>query len=167
MKLLKTYQNNSGENLSNTTFSIRKSVAGFTLIEILVVTAILTTIAGFGMFMGMESYRNYLVNSERDLIAGLLAKTRNDSVNNVNQAPHGLRIDSASYTLFEGDDYSDDPASYEVIGGNAGIDITPSTPFDVIFEQLSGNTTFNGDIDLSFSGRTVRISVNNQGRIDW
>lgn len=139
--------------------------AGFTLIEILIVTAIVVILFGMGLFISFDFYRSFLSNSERDLLVGVLEKARNRAMNNINQSPHGVHIASSSYILFQGSVYAPASPSNEPITSNTAITKTGIT--DVVFSQLSGDPDTTGSITLQSSARTDVININDEGTIEW
>lgn len=92
-------------------------------------------------------------------------------MDNINQVRHGVRFDdSLQYIIFECNSTVPQCTSYADADVSRDLIIKPSydiaitgTPFDVVFEQLSGAST-NTTITLN-TGDT--ISINEEGQIDW
>ena len=70
------------------------TMSGFTLIEILVVSAIITVLASLGLLMSFDVYRGFSFHSEVSTVASLLMRARSRSLANINQIPHGLHFES-------------------------------------------------------------------------
>ena len=138
---------------------------GFTLIEILITLGIFVILASLGLYVSLDSYRSYTFSSERDALVSLLLKARNQSMNNIDELPHGVHIGSQSFTLFEGVTYSVSNPKNNIIARNAAISVNGLT--DVNFSQLSGDPSLIGSITLSYGARTAIISIENEGRINW
>lgn len=139
---------------------------GFTLIEFLISVAIIFGIGSLGLFIGMDFYKSSSLNSERQTAIGILQKTRNLSMANINEAKHGIYLDADKYTIFQGENYSSrDPAYDEII--NINPIITKSGLREVVFEQLTGKPSAIGNIILSNIIRSIAISIENEGRINW
>ncbi len=149
MKLRKTYKNNSG----------------FTLIEILIVTAILTLIMGMGLFLSFDFYRGYLLGTERDLVVGVLEKARSRALANMFETSHGVYIDSDKFILFRGNNYTAGASTNEDIPGNSIIQ--KSGLSEIVFVGLTGLPVVAGDITLEDGAKSKVISINNEGRIEW
>src|SRR5438876_578690 len=66
---------------------------GFTLIEVMIVMAIFALLASLGLIIGMDFYRSYSFNSERNVALAVLRKARTEAMVNVDQAAHGVRIE--------------------------------------------------------------------------
>src|SRR5580692_427190 len=94
-----------------------KSDRGFTLIEIIVVMAIFLITAGFALVVSMDSYRTYNFREQQNLVVGLLEKARSESMENINQQPHGIYINQnpAEYVLFQGLNYAARDTTQDII----------------------------------------------------
>lgn len=143
----------------------RRAEAGFSLIEILVVTAIITVLAGIGLIVGLDSYRGYSYRSERNVAVHVLQKARSRAMNNMFETAHGIHFGSSEYVLFRGNAYNPSASTNESIPKNPAVTITG--PADIVFRQLSGDSNFTGDITITDGVRTNIISTNGEGRINW
>jgi Tfp pilus assembly protein FimT len=139
--------------------------AGFTLIEILINTAIVTMLLGMGLFISFDSYRRYLLNSERDIAVGVLQKARSRAFNNIYQTPHGVHIDSNAFTLFRGTSYIAGSSTNETFPANAAV--TQSGITDIWFDQLSADASVSGTLVLANGVQSKTISINDEGTINW
>jgi len=163
----------------------KKSHLGFTLVELLITLGLLTAIAGFGLVMSMDGYKQYALRSETDIIASMLQKARSQSMNNINEKRHGVHVfldpDShqLTYVLFAcvgcisypGPSTSDLPiaAWYHASIKN------PALPFDVVFDQLTGclSTTASAcladsiTITVKQDSTNENIIINREGAISW
>src|SRR3989338_22512 len=142
---------------------------GFTLIEIIVTTAIFSVIIGLGLFMSMETFRGVTFRSERDTMVGVLQKARSRAMANIKQSPWGVHYAGSpdyTYTIFRGSDYAH-ATEKEVVEGGRTASISPSPLSDVVFTQLSGTTTGTFSATLQEGGRTSNIQVNYEGTIIW
>ncbi len=119
------------------------------------------------MFIGLDFYKTYAISSERDIVIGVLMKARNKASNNFNQSSHGIFIDSTGYTVFQGTSYASRNQAYdELIKRNNSV--TASGLSEIVFEQLTGSLiTLQGDITLTNNVKSINISLNNEGRINW
>jgi prepilin-type N-terminal cleavage/methylation domain-containing protein len=140
---------------------------GFTLIEVIVTMAIMTLVLSTGFFVSFDYYRNNSLGSEQELIATLLRKIRNQSMNNINQLSHGLHIDGENYILFQGDVFNISDPLNELIPRNHAFTI--QYPREIIFSALSGevNRTSVEDIHITDGNYEKTISINEEGQISW
>jgi len=154
MKLLKALKNKSYD------------MKGFTLIEILIAAAIIAGLAGLGLFLSFDSYRNYALNVERDILVNVLQKARSLSLNNIDESAYGVYIQNSNFIIFKGDSYvSRDPIYDETIPTNSSV--SKSGLQEIVFEQLTANSSASGDIILNNAFHSLIISLNNEGRINW
>jgi prepilin-type N-terminal cleavage/methylation domain-containing protein len=144
--------------------------AGFTLIEFLVVMALVGVVASFALVISMDSYHSNNFSSEQNQLLGALLKARSQAVANINQKPHGVHLDhdTVTYTVFQGSSFSGRPASDTsldiVFSGNPAYALSGST--DVIFTQLTGATTV-ATISLDDHTNPIfNICTNSEGQIN-
>lgn len=153
--------------------------SGFTLIEIIIVIALLGLIFGLTTFIGMDTYQGSSFRNDRDALIGVLQRARNQSMNNTclggctNSVQHGVHITMGSYIIFQGSSYATrNPAVDEIIPSGPHMNIIPGGFDDVIFSQLSGEaiTVPSGIWTLTLSDGTVHtstITINSAGQITW
>lgn len=147
---------------------------GFTLIELLIVIGLIAVVGSAILFIDLNSYRGDAFRTERGTIVNLLGQARIDSLNNVDQKPHGLALFPAdapqSYVLFEGTSYAaSDPATRIAYKANYAFVFAPTSPQEVVFEQLNGNASVSGTITMQDTQRNFSydIGVNSEGGLNW
>ena len=140
---------------------------GFTIIEVLVVIALITAIASVGIVSGIDSYQRYLFRSSIDTATSLLQKARSSAIHNVGETSHGVDFDHVpeKFVLFRGDSYMTRDPSFDLLVDRSKA-TTLSGLSEVVFDQLSGETV-GGDIILTNGIRTTTITINNEGGINW
>lgn len=143
------------------TFSTR----GFTLVEILVVVALVGFIAALGLMMSFGSLARSGVESERDLVVSLLQAQRSRALSNIHAHSHGVRLEENTIVLFEGDSYDLHDPHNQVISRNPEVSIE-DVPVDIVFESLTGNSSAQ-IIVFSQSHKRAEVEVNEVGRIEW
>jgi len=153
--------------------------SGMTMIEIVVVIGIITILFSLGFFVDLSTYSRYSHRSEVDVIVSVLEKARSQSMNNkcfgscTDGKTHGVYITSGQYVIFQGNDYaSRDLAVDEITTANPNSSATGFT--EVVFEQLTGKlkpqiSPMDSELTLTVTqeGKTSKIHINNQGRINW
>jgi len=139
---------------------------GFTLIEVMIVILIVTIVAGLGLFFGLDFYRTYAIDSERDTLVSALRRSRMRALDNVNGAPHGLKIGAQNFILYTGNSYAGrNPAFDESISRSAAVNIAGLD--DIVFGSLSATSSYSGTVTLSDGVRQRTININYEGGIDW
>jgi prepilin-type N-terminal cleavage/methylation domain-containing protein len=148
-------------------------VRGFTLIEIVVVIGIITILAALIAFVDLNNYRGDAFRAEVSALGVALQTARADSLNNINQEMHGVAIHPGGYdgyVLFQGGSYATRDSTYdESIKAAYGVTFGASSPTEIVFQQLSGDTSYDGDITFIDPNRamTMAITINHEGKISW
>ena len=157
-----------------TTKDLSADRQGFTLIECLIVVAIMTTVAAGGLLLSMDSYRGYSFRNDRDSLISLLQHARAQAIGNVclgdvcmAGADHGVAIKTDRYVLFQGSSYATRDVEQDIV--------VPSSPNsdkvgleEVVFSALSGDPLQTGEIslmDVSVQGSI--ITIGDEGQITW
>ncbi len=128
-------------------------------------------IAAFGLFLSATTLRNSSFTSDVDIAASVLQRARSRATANINEYGHGVRLDSSGYTIFQGSApltfTSRDAGLDESIQAGAGFSFMPTATIDIIFTQLSGESSFSGPIIITNGFNTATISLNYEGQISW
>lgn len=152
---------------------------GFSLIEILIVVALLVVIIGLTLLVSFDNLRSYSFRSDRDMLVAALHKTRNQAVNNIclgvsctNGKSHGVAfpplVPAGEYVIFQGSDFVNrDVAMDEIFDLSPGINIAGTS--EIVFSSLSGDADPpDGNITISDdNGLSSVISINSEGQITW
>ena len=143
---------------------------GFTLIEIIVVLAILTFIVSFGLIIDLNFFKSNILRAEQSVIVSTLEKARSRSVSNMFESAHGFCYVAPNYIVFR-DRTTCLPvgAADEVIPANTTIASNPLTTFSpgtIIFSQIAGTTT-DATIHITDGLKSADITINNEGTIVW
>lgn len=177
--------------ISNFKFPILNREDGFSLIEIVIVMALLAIIGGLALIMNFDDYRGYSFRNERDLLVSVLQRARSQSVNNVclsglsctGGQPHGVHIGSAAdcsainkpcYVIFQTTTTTPtfaarDTAVDQDIERSSSFNLVTSPGPDVVFDQLSGNVDIApwSLVVTDNLNHIATTTVNSQGQIDW
>ena len=143
------------------------AIAGFTLIELMIVIAISAGLTSLGIIAGLDTYQRYMFRSDLETTATLLQKARSSAVNNIGSASHGVYLgDPDNLVLFRGPSYGALPAYDLNVGKSNVVSYSDTCPgHEVIFSQLSGATT---DCQITLGGiQNAVITINHEGGIDW
>lgn len=152
------------------------SLGGFSLIEVVIVVALISVITGFGMAFSTSSIARANITGERDLFVSLLTRARAQAIANVDESGHGVRIDviNKKYFTYANTLDSQGKCSGSVVSGSEretpmATSATFSGPLDYCFAPLSirVSSTQAGTTTIAFAGQSYPVSVNTVGRIDW
>ncbi len=146
--------------------------AGFSLAEMLTVIGAAAILISLSLFINLGNYRGDAFRAERQTLVTVLQTARADALNNVDQQAHGVAImpsdHPGSYVAFAGLSYaSSTVASRLVVDMQYPANFSAGTPSEIVFSQLSGDASYEGDITMVDSERniTFNISINHEGRI--
>ena len=139
---------------------------GFTLVEILVVVAILTVIISFGMVTDFSSFTSNTFQSEESKIISILERARSQAMGNMFDTAHGVCYISPNYIIFRNTCVAGVPTN-ELISANTNIAENSGTIFPtLVFDRLTGNTT-GATIHITDGIKSADIIINNEGTINW
>lgn len=147
-----------------------KLKAGLTLIELIIVTAIMITVASmiFGAYKQFNSVEALRVGPTT--AASILERARSQSVAGVDGMAHGVHIASTTLTMFEGAVYNAGSASNVSVPLANNLIVSQvqlaSGGYDIVFAQLIGTTTGSGTITFQVSGdmsRSRTVSITSTG----
>ncbi len=150
-----------------------KNKSGFTLVEVLISIGPFVLIGALISFVDMDSFRGESFRSEISTIGTALQTARANSFNNINQKRHGVAFNPNGfngYVIFEGSTFSNRDTTKDVtLSSSYVVTFSPGSPSEIVFEQLSGDTNFNGAITITDQSREIStvISINNEGKIAW
>lgn len=120
--------------------------------------------------MGFDSFTSQNFSAEEKKLAGLLRVARNRALKNIDNNSHGLFINSESFILFQGENFSDFPEKNEIFPRNSfGISHDQfNDEIEIVFERLSGRVLSGvGKLKIYDAGREVFIGLGYEGQIDW
>lgn len=134
--------------------------------ELVIVTAIFAVVLAFGLPIGLDSYRNYLLTSEARNLVSVLRRAENLSLANNGGLPHGVAVEAGQYVLYEGVSYAARNPSFDENYPRVSLVTVSSTP-EINFTNLSAQPSVTGTIVLSNGVRSLAITINDQGVILW
>ncbi len=142
------------------------SPQGFTLIELVIVMAIVSIILTWGLVVSLNAYRQAVLSGERDKIVSILKKARSRALSNVHELAHGVYIDATGYTLFEGSSYASRNASLdEVFPKSPGLTLGGIS--EVVLSPLAATSTASGSVSIGNGTSNFNIFINYEGRVAW
>ena len=150
------------------------SKKGFTLLELIIVIAVLGIVAG-GAFAVFSSFiTNTYVDNTTQEIVNVLRKANTDSIARLYDLNWGVHFDdiTSKFTFFAGDSYDTRNMQYDE-ATNLPLSVTFSQISlngggkDILFRKISGDTTQYGSLKVrSASGRERIITINQLGQIE-
>ena len=139
---------------------------GFTLIEILIVIAIVGLVLSFGMSIDLSAFKRNNFQAEEATIVSVLERARSHAMANLFDADYGVCYIAPDYAIFR-DGSCDGLGTDETIPANINIAEHVDTVFPtVIFDQLAG-TTSGATIHIEDGIKEADIKINEEGTISW
>jgi len=141
--------------------------SGFTLVEIMVTVAIVTIMLSIAAFANVNLFTREIARSEESTLVAVLQKARSRAMNNINASKHGVRIVDGSdyYVIYRELPYVDEKSTNEKVWREKKVGVTGLS--DVVFDQLSGETTAGTITLVDTAGRTENIIISSNGLIEW
>jgi prepilin-type N-terminal cleavage/methylation domain-containing protein len=138
---------------------------GFTLVEVLLVVALMAMVAGMMVFID----RTYIVRNDLDVSTRLVTESLRQAqalaMDGQADSPWGIRIQSNMVTVFSGTSYTERNTENDLVQtlpSSVGI----SGIHEVVFSKLWGEPNTTGNVVLSTSVNSSRVvSINAKGSI--
>jgi prepilin-type N-terminal cleavage/methylation domain-containing protein len=128
---------------------------GFTVIELLIVLALIGIIASLGMSVSLDKYRLSLFQDDTRLVLDLLIQARAEAMENQNSINHGLRIEANKVTRLP---ENDNIQTSSTLNNTSGVEI--------IFSALSGSPLAPISFTLTNGTTNKTVSINPEGVIE-
>ena len=146
---------------------------GFTLVEILIVIAILGILVGivvtsFATFRSVQG-----LDKDSETVVEVLQQARSQTLVSQNASQYGVHFASSTVTLFTGTTYvpgSSTNQDYLLVGSDTVLSLSlTGNGTNVVFARLNGETAQNGTIVLSSqtSGRTRTVTIYKTGLVQF
>lgn len=139
---------------------------GFSLIEIMILIGIFAMLVAIGTPIGIEVYRDSLLDSDTNLVLSVVRRTQEYSFSNRNMVSHGVFFQNDKLTVFQGGSYASRTLGYDeefpLSGGT-----TVTAPPEIVFSPLSGSPAFGATITISNGAHSRLITINAQGAVVW
>ncbi len=143
---------------------MKKSKKAFTLIEVIIVIALITLVSVIVIPIGIEFYENEAIERELGLLKKNLELTRDQSIGGKLDSAWSVKLETEQYTIFKGESFEERNQFYdEIFNISSGITIVSGEGI-VTFEKISGNSD-NHVIILKFGEIERTIGINLEGLV--
>jgi prepilin-type N-terminal cleavage/methylation domain-containing protein len=153
-------------------FLLKKGSLGFTLVEFLVVLAIITLITGIIASVFVSFRNQQALGKDVEMVIEVLRQARSQTLTSQNSSQYGVHFSSSGVTLFTGASYSagnvtnqnyfltssDTIVTINLAGGGSNL----------VFQRLSGETSQNGSVVLTSlaTSKTKTVTIYKTGLIE-
>lgn len=139
-------------------------VRGFTLIEILLVVAMITIVAGTGFLVLGDIVATDVRNTAAQLVTQSMRRAQLSSRNMREDDMWGVYVSSSSATVFRGDTYTTRDAAYdEAFPFPRSVTVSGTTEF--VFGKGTGLVPAPATVSMTFNDETLSVSINAIGAI--
>jgi prepilin-type N-terminal cleavage/methylation domain-containing protein len=136
---------------------------GFTLVEIIIATAIIILTVSLGLSVSLSSYRASIFREDLRLVTTLLVEARTQAMQNRDAASHGVRIEPSQAISFTGSHYTTGSISNRSFPMNLRLEDRDA---EIIFQPLSGSLFQPLSLTLTNGITSKTININTEGVID-
>ena len=146
---------------------------GFSLVEILVVLAIISIMAGILILSFASAQRDAVLEEAGASVMHAFESARNRSTSGVGGEDHGIWMKGSEIRIFSGEEYHEDSVE-RVINLPSPVESDLSDEISLVFKRITGipeSNDWSGDNDIrivlkdSLTGKEMVIIVNNKGLI--
>lgn len=139
-----------------------KKEVGFTIIELLLVIAIVTVIGTFSVVLFSRFLTQNSVANTQDQLVGQLRKAQIFAMMGKQNGNWGIRFGSNKITLFQGNSFAARNTAFdETSSVNSNISITGFT--EVVFTKKTGLPSTTGTYTITGNDTAKQIIINSQG----
>lgn len=150
--------------------STKRARGGFTLVEIIVVIAILGVIATISVAAFVNMNKSSMLRAARDEVYGALSFARERTLASENDMVYGVHLSTSSVTRFEGNTYTAGSASNVVYSFGAMVSATSTlitqNP-NIIFRRLTGVPSATGTIFIYNGESTTTVQIHGSGLVEY
>lgn len=151
-------------NFEFLTFNSRPRRAGFTLIELIIVVAIISMLGSFVSFAIISFLGQNNLKNTTEQLASTLKTAQQQSMAGKNNSSWGVRISSGNIILFSGSSYASRNPAFDVTYTVPPTISIPST--DIVFEKITGNTNSSYILAITGQNDSSTVIVNQLGTVD-
>lgn len=143
---------------------------GFTLIEALIVMAILVILVGISSTSLVSFGRNTNLDNGKTVVNQALQLTRSNSMANLSDSQWGVHLDTDKIVIFNGSAYNPNDLQNQVklLPNNATLSWNINGGGqEILFDKNKSTTANFGSLTLSTStNQNITINLNSEGMID-
>lgn len=146
-------------------FQSKTTQQGFTLVELLLVVALMLIMSVFMFPLGFSFYQSQMLDETQSGIVSALRRAQMFSVSGKHDSAFGVRFIEQAYVIFEGQSYQTRTSSQdEVFVISSMMHIAGLQ--EVVFTPISGEPDIVGDITVGTGSQVRTIEIYGSGLIE-
>ena len=139
---------------------------GFTIIEIILVIALLALFAGFSVQLTFSALKQNDMEMTRSMLISQIRSAQLNALEQVHDGDWGIHVAPGSLTLFRGTSYATRLSQYdEVVSVPTHIQFSGLS--SIIFTTYTGLPTQTGTITMSSDAFQSQITLNSYGALTY
>lgn len=141
---------------------------GFTLIEFMIVTALIIMFSGLTLPMGFSFFQETTLKDQVRNIENSLRKAQAMAITGRGDSSAGVKITQSECIIFEGESYEKRREEADIIIPFP-VALSVSEADEIVFQKSTGLPTFPEEersIIITFGASSQEITINSQGKIE-
>ena len=144
---------------------------GFTLIEFMIVAALIVMFSSLTLPMGFNFYQESTLNDQTRNLENSLRKAQAMAMTGRGDSNAGVKIEEGQYIIFEGESWQKHREETKIVIPFP-IALSATGTEEIVFQRLTGLPIFQeGEeersiIKLTFGANSQEITINSQGKIE-
>jgi len=149
---------------------------GFTLIEFMIVTALIIMFSGLTLPVGFNFYQESTLKDQARNLENSLRKAQAMAMTGRGESSAGVKITQSEYIIFEGESYGQRREETEIIIPfpiALSVSDADEDEIEIVFQKSTGLPTFPEEdpeeersIIITFGASFQEITINSQGKIE-
>ena len=142
-----------------------KGTFGFTLIELMLVIALMATIGIFASAIGISFYQSQLLHETSDGVVSALRQAQSLALSGKHDSAFGVSIQEGAYVLFEGNDYATRVVSEDVVF-HMPLAVSVTGLQEIMFSEMFGVPSETGVFSITLGTKETQFEIMASGNID-
>lgn len=147
-------------------YKVKYKVRGFTLVELMMVIAILVLLITVSLPLAINFYKTRTLDVYEQGFVQALRRAQLKAMSVEADFSFGVYIGSDQYVLFRGNSYLARDIAYDEVF-DLPDNLLVQGLSEIVFSKLRGIPSNTGDITLTINNQTETININEMGRINY
>ena len=147
-------------------YKVKYKVRGFTLVELMMVIAILVLLIVVSLPLAINFYKTRQLDVYEQGFVQALRRAQLKAMSVEADSSFGVYIGSDQYVLFRGNSYLARDVAYDEVF-DLPDNLLVQGLSEIVFNKLRGIPSNTGDITLTINNQTETININEMGRINY